>query len=175
MARLRPGWAAIFSVLVLAAPAGAGVLDPSPDAVVGPPAPAVHTGPVRFVAPLDARIGSPFGHRWGRLHAGIDIEGWQRTDVHAAAAGVVTRVGWLPGYSGYGLVVVVRHTPTLVTMYAHLARSFVRKGDRVKAGQHIATAGCTGSCFGTHLHFEVHVRGKPVNPMRWLHGKLSLR
>jgi murein DD-endopeptidase MepM/ murein hydrolase activator NlpD len=128
----------------------------------------VHTGPVRFVAPLDARIGSPFGHRWGRLHAGIDIEGWARTDVHAAAPGRVTAVGWLTSYEGYGRTIVITHGGGLVTMYAHLARSLVRTGERVERAQLIAVAGCTGSCTGTHLHFEVHLHGKPVNPMRFL-------
>jgi murein DD-endopeptidase MepM/ murein hydrolase activator NlpD len=168
----RPGWAATISALLLAAPAAAGLLEPSADTVVGPQPRPPRT---RFVAPLHALVSSPFGRRWGRFHAGIDIEGWQRTDVHSAAAGMVTRVGWLPAYAGYGLVVVVRHSPTLVTMYAHLARSFVRAGERVRAGQHIATAGCTGSCSGTHLHFEVHLGRRPVDPMRWLHGKLSFR
>jgi murein DD-endopeptidase MepM/ murein hydrolase activator NlpD len=171
----RPVTAAIICALFLAAPATAGVLQPSRDTVVGPSAASTPTGPVKFVVPLRALVSSPFGPRWGGFHYGIDIEGWQRTDVHAAAPGVVERVGWLPHYEGYGFVVVIRHSRALMTMYAHLAHALVKKGQHVEAGQHIAKAGCTGSCYGTHLHFEVHLYGKAVDPMRWLRGKMRFR
>lgn len=175
MAPLRPGLAAIIGMLFLVAPAGAATLEPSPDTAIGPLTLVPEPDPIRFVVPLRALASSPYGPRWGGFHYGVDIEGWQRTDVRAAADGVVTRVGWLPHYSGYGYVVVVRHAPGLATMYAHLSRALVREGQRVESGQHIASAGCTGSCYGTHLHFEVHRRGKAVDPMRWLHGKLRFR
>lgn len=118
--------------------------------------------------PLDGPFGSPFGYRWGRMHQGIDIEGWSETRVRAAQSGVVTKVGWLNGYSGFGLVVKIRHERRIVTMYAHLARALVKRGERVTAGQLIGKAGCTGSCTGVHLHFQMWERGKLVNPMRYL-------
>jgi murein DD-endopeptidase MepM/ murein hydrolase activator NlpD len=128
---------------------------------------ATHREPA-WVLPLDAAIGSPFGPRWGRFHEGIDIEGWAETRVRAARPGVVTQVGWLQGYEGYGLVAMIRHRNGFVTMYAHLAKAFVRPGDRVAGGQLIAQAGCTGSCTGVHLHFQMWLRGKLVDPLRFL-------
>ena len=163
---LRPVTAiAVACAFVLAGSASASIPDPP---LGGPAARRLPERLLPLTMPLHARIGSPFGRRWGGFHAGIDIEGWARTDVHAAASGRVTSVGWLAHYEGYGMMVVIRHGQGLVTMYAHLARSFVRQGDWVERGQLIARAGCTGSCTGTHLHFEVHLHGKPVNPMRFL-------
>jgi len=62
-----------------------------------------------------------------------------------------------------------------VTMYAHLARALVERGDSVVRGQLIAKAGCTGSCTGVHLHFQVWVHGKLTDPMRFLKGRVRLR
>jgi murein DD-endopeptidase MepM/ murein hydrolase activator NlpD len=128
-----------------------------------------------FYVPLNGNLGSPFGYRWGRMHEGIDIEGWAHTKVHAALAGDVVRVGWLRGYEGYGLVIKLRHAGGIVTMYAHLARAFVRRGDRVAVGQLIGRAGCTGSCTGVHLHFQVWVNGKLTDPLRFLGKRVRLR
>jgi murein DD-endopeptidase MepM/ murein hydrolase activator NlpD len=128
-----------------------------------------------FYVPLNGNLGSPFGYRWGRMHEGIDIEGWAHTKVHAALAGDVVRVGWLRGYEGYGLVIKVHHAGGIVTMYAHLARAFVRRGDRVAEGQLIGRAGCTGSCTGVHLHFQVWVNGKLTDPLRFLGNRVRLR
>ncbi|HVD67014.1 MAG TPA: M23 family metallopeptidase [Gaiellaceae bacterium] len=128
-----------------------------------------------FFVPLNGNLGSPFGYRWGRMHEGIDIEGWAHTDVHAALAGTVTRVGWLRNASGYGLVVKLRHEGGIVSMYAHLAKALVRPGDRVAEGQLIGRAGCTGSCTGVHLHFQVWVDGKLTDPQRFLGNRVRLR
>jgi murein DD-endopeptidase MepM/ murein hydrolase activator NlpD len=128
-----------------------------------------------FFVPLNGNLGSPFGYRWGRLHEGIDIEGWAHTEVHAALTGTVTRVGWLPRFSGYGLVIKIRHAGGIVTMYAHLARAFVARGDSVARGQVIGRAGCTGSCTGVHLHFQVWLRGRLVDPLRFLGNRVRLR
>jgi len=125
--------------------------------------------------PLDGPFGSPFGYRWGRMHQGIDIEGWSETRVRAAQSGVVTKVGWLNGYSGFGLVVKIRHERRIVTMYAHLERALVKRGERVTAGQLIGKAGCTGSCTGVHLHFQMWERGKLVNPMRYRKRRVFVR
>jgi murein DD-endopeptidase MepM/ murein hydrolase activator NlpD len=129
----------------------------------------------RWVLPLDGPLGSPFGYRWGRLHEGVDIEGWAETHVHAARDGVVTKVGWLKGMDGYGLVVKIRHDDGFVTMYAHLARSLVERGEIVAAGELIARAGCTGSCTGVHLHFQMWHHGKLVDPVRFLGRRAFVR
>jgi murein DD-endopeptidase MepM/ murein hydrolase activator NlpD len=128
-----------------------------------------------FFVPLNGNLGSPFGYRWGRLHEGIDIEGWAHTRVYAALDGTVTRVGWLGGYSGYGLVVKIRHADGIVTMYAHLAGAYVKPGDTVTRGELIARAGCTGSCTGVHLHFQVWVHGKLTDPLVFLGNRVRLR
>ena len=157
--------AGLFLFGLLATPAGAQLPEP------------VERVPDRqlFFVPLNGNLGSPFGYRWGRMHEGIDIEGWAHTDVHAALAGTVTRVGWLTNYEGFGLVIKVRHTDGIVTMYAHLAKALVRPGDRVAEGQLIAKAGCTGSCTGVHLHFQVWVNGKLTDPQRYLGNRVRLR
>ena len=128
-----------------------------------------------FYVPLNGNLGSPFGPRWGRFHEGIDIEGWAHTKVHAALSGEVIRVGWLRGYEGFGLVIKLRHERGIVTMYAHLAQAFVKRGDRVAEGQLIGRAGCTGSCTGVHLHLQVWVGGKLTDPLRFLGNRVRLR
>ena len=155
----------LFLFGLLTAPAGAQLPEP------------VERVPDRqlFFVPLNGNLGSPFGYRWGRMHEGIDIEGWAHTDVHAALAGTVTRVGWLPHASGFGFVIKVRHDGGIVTMYAHLAKAHVRPGDRVAEGQLIAKAGCTGSCTGVHLHFQVWANGKLTDPQRYLGNRVRLR
>jgi murein DD-endopeptidase MepM/ murein hydrolase activator NlpD len=155
----------LFLFCLLAPPAGAQLPEP------------VERVPDRqlFFVPLNGNLGSPFGYRWGRMHEGIDIEGWAHTDVHAALAGTVTKVGWLTNYDGFGLVIKVRHSDGIVTMYAHLAKALVRPGDRVAEGQLIGKAGCTGSCTGIHLHFQVWVNGKLTDPQRYLGNRVRLR
>ena len=157
--------AGLFLFGLLATPAGAPLPEP------------VERVPDRqlFFVPLNGNLGSPFGYRWGRMHEGIDIEGWAHTDVHAALAGTVTKVGWLKNYDGFGLVIKLRHTGGIVTMYAHLAKPLVRPGERVAEGQLIAKAGCTGSCTGVHLHFQVWVNGKLTDPQRFLGNRVKLR
>ncbi|HEU4448546.1 MAG TPA: M23 family metallopeptidase [Gaiellaceae bacterium] len=102
------------------------------------------------------------------MHQGIDIEGWYETRVRAAQSGVVTKAGWVRDYSGFGLVVKVRHDGGVVSMYAHLARALVGRGERVTAGQLIGRAGCTGSCTGVHLHFQMWDDGRLVDPLDYL-------
>ena len=121
-----------------------------------------------FAVPLDGPLESGFGYRWGRLHAGLDIGVLGTDRVRAALGGVVTRVGYQAHYAGYGNVVLIRHGNGLATLYAHLASYGVRVGESVERGEPIGQAGCTGSCTGQHLHFEVRMGGKPVNPLRFL-------
>ncbi len=145
----------LFCCSVLASSAQAGYEEAPSDS---------HPEP-RWLVPMDGPLGSPFGLRWGRMHEGVDIEGWEETRVRATRVGVVTHAGWLGDYSGYGFVVKVRHEGGIVTMYAHLARAFVERGDVVTARQIIGRAGCTGSCTGTHLHFQAWRLGKLIDPL----------
>jgi murein DD-endopeptidase MepM/ murein hydrolase activator NlpD len=115
------------------------------------------------VMPAQGTITSPFGHDGARWHPGIDIGILRSLVVRAAVPGRVVQVGQVRGYEGYGNVVVVR-SRGYQELYGHLAAWRVRIGQFVVPGQHIATAGCTGWCTGTHLHFEVRRLGKPVSP-----------
>ena len=108
------------------------------------------------------RFTSGFGPRWGEMHRGIDLAGRSRTPIYATADGVVTRAGW---NGGYGRVVYIKHPFGIETRYAHLARIRVKKGQSVSRGQKIGDMGNSGRSTGTHLHYEVRVGGKAVNPM----------
>lgn len=118
-----------------------------------------------FVWPVGGTLVSPFGQRWGRLHAGIDIAAPAGTPVVASAAGTVTYAGSM---GGYGLLVVVQHAGGIATAYAHNSSLAVSVGQSVGQGETVAAVGCTGLCFGDHVHFEVRVGGSPVDPMGYL-------
>jgi murein DD-endopeptidase MepM/ murein hydrolase activator NlpD len=122
-------------------------------------------GTGKLIWPARGPITSPFGQRWGRLHAGIDIGVPSGTPVRAADTGRVVLSGPSGGYGNY---MCIQHTRTLSTCYAHNSRLGARKGDRVRQGQVIARSGNTGNSTGPHLHFETRINGKPVNPMRFL-------
>jgi murein DD-endopeptidase MepM/ murein hydrolase activator NlpD len=142
-----------------------------PDFVLTPP----KSPPVRFGVPLHGLNYWNYGPRWGRFHSGTDIAVLGGHDnVVAPLPGLVTNVGWLNNYSGYGLVVKVRHKGGLATMYAHLERATARVGDWVTKGDLLGHAGCTGSCTGEHLHFEVRVHGKLKNPRGFIGKTLTL-
>jgi murein DD-endopeptidase MepM/ murein hydrolase activator NlpD len=131
---------------------------------------AIYDGPLRLGAgglawPVAGPIVSPFGQRWGRLHAGVDIAAPAGTVIRAAAAGSVVIRGPVGGYGNY---VCVQHTARLTSCYAHLSRFLTEKGAVVRQGDPIGLVGCTGHCFGDHLHFETWVGGRPVDPMRYL-------
>jgi murein DD-endopeptidase MepM/ murein hydrolase activator NlpD len=119
------------------------------------------------VMPAQGTITSPFGHDGARWHPGIDIGILRSLDVRAAVPGRIVHVGEVRGYEGYGNVVVVR-SPGYQEIYAHLAAWRVRIGQFVVPGERIATAGCTGWCTGTHLHFEVRKDGTAVSPFATL-------
>jgi murein DD-endopeptidase MepM/ murein hydrolase activator NlpD len=118
--------------------------------------------------PARGTVTDGFGPRWGRMHLGLDIGILRSLDLRAAAAGTVRSTGWLTGYDGYGQVVLVEVGAGYETMYAHLSRIDVRPGDTLAPGDHVGLAGCTGSCTGTHLHFELHQYGDPIDPMPFL-------
>ena len=122
---------------------------------------------VQPVMPAQGTITSPFGPDGARWHPGIDIGVLRSLAVRAAVSGRVVLVGEVPGYEGYGNVVVVR-SRGYQEIYAHLATWRVRIGQSVVPGQRIATAGCTGFCTGTHLHFEVRKNGEAVSPFATL-------
>lgn len=92
----------------------------------------------------------------------------QTLTVRSAAAGTVELVGEPYGYEGYGNVIVIRLAPGVLAVYAHLASSSVKVGEKVLPSESIGIAGCTGICTGTHLHFEIRVGGTPVNPLQFL-------
>jgi len=118
-----------------------------------------------FAWPVSGTVVSPFGMRWGRLHAGIDIAAPTGTPVVASASG---RVAYAGSMSGYGLIVVIQHAGSIATAYAHNSSLAVAPGQSVSRGQVIASVGCTGHCYGPHVHFEVRVNGTPVDPMGYL-------
>ncbi len=116
-------------------------------------------------------ISSPYGLRWGRLHAGIDIPMAIGTPLHAAAAGRVTEASY---FSGYGNYTCIQHATAFTTCYAHQDQLQVRPGQTVAAGQVIGRSGNTGGSTGPHLHFEVRrgagFAGTPVDPAPYLQG-----
>ncbi len=120
--------------------------------------------------PASGTVTSPYGDDAGRWHPGIDIGILRSLAVRAAQPGRVLAVGQRRGFEGYGNVVEIAVGGGYTALYAHLAGWRVRVGDEVEAGQRIGTAGCTGSCSGTHLHFELRVRSHPVDPLRFRVG-----
>lgn len=120
-----------------------------------------------FAMPLRGgyRFTSPYGYRWGRLHAGIDLAGPVGMDVHAPADGVVTEAGW---ENGYGNVIKLRHEFGVSTVYGHLSKIRVKRGQKVSRGEVIGDTGNTGRSTGPHLHYEIRVGGAPVNPMTFI-------
>ncbi|MEL6915114.1 MAG: M23 family metallopeptidase [Pseudomonadota bacterium] len=111
------------------------------------------------------RFTSGFGPRWGRMHNGADFAAPTGTDIFATADGVVIHAGWL---SGYGRLIKIQHEFGIETRYAHLSKIRVNVGQRVSRGQHIGDMGNSGRSTGTHLHYEIRVGGKPVNPMIYI-------
>jgi murein DD-endopeptidase MepM/ murein hydrolase activator NlpD len=99
------------------------------------------------------------------MHYGQDIAARYGSPVKAARSGVVIADGW---YGGYGKYIDVRHEGGIVTRYAHLSAANVRVGQGVNRGQLIGKIGTSGWATGPHLHFEVRVNGRPVDPRPWL-------
>jgi murein DD-endopeptidase MepM/ murein hydrolase activator NlpD len=131
----------------------------------GPGAGPIRHGSGRLIWPVNGPVVSPFGMRWGRLHAGIDIAVPAGTPIRAADSGRVVLMGWVGGYGNY---TCVQHTSTMSTCYGHQSRFGTSNGAGVRQGQVIGYVGCTGHCFGDHLHFEVRINGSPVDPMGYL-------
>lgn len=107
--------------------------------------------------------------RWGEFHNGIDMAASWGTPYYAAASGTVVLSRW---NGGFGYNIQIDHGNGVLTLYGHSSKLVVKEGDRVEAGQVIGNIGDTGFSTGPHLHFEVHVNGKPTNPVPFLlsHG-----
>lgn len=119
-----------------------------------------------FVMPTKGIFTSGFGYRWGALHAGIDLAGPIGTPIYAASDGVVVDAG---PTAGYGAWVKIRHSDGTVTLYGHVNTWDVQIGQRVFAGDQIATIGNRGNSTGPHLHFEVLLGGtNRTDPVPWL-------
>ncbi len=111
------------------------------------------------------RYTSGFGMRWGRMHNGTDFAAPVGTPIYSTADGVVTHASWS---SGYGRLIKIQHEFGIETRYAHLNRIRVQVGQRVSRGERIGDMGSSGRSTGPHLHYEVRVGGRPVNPMIYI-------
>jgi murein DD-endopeptidase MepM/ murein hydrolase activator NlpD len=127
-------------------------------------------GPIRqgsgaLIWPVNGVFTSPFGMRWGRLHAGIDIAAPTGTGIRAADSGTVRIAGWVGGYGNY---TCIQHGGAMSTCYGHQSSIGVSVGQNVSKGQVIGAVGSTGHSTGPHLHFEVRINGSAVDPMGYL-------
>ena len=132
---------------------------------------AVQRVPIAMPLHSSYRLTSPFGYRRhpvsGRsdMHEGVDMAGRYGTPIHATADGTVIHAGW---QSGYGRLVKIRHANGFETRYGHLSQIRVSVGERVSQGDVIGDMGNTGRSTGTHLHYEVRIGGRPVNPLEFI-------
>jgi murein DD-endopeptidase MepM/ murein hydrolase activator NlpD len=132
-------------------------------------------GPIRqgsggLIWPVNGPITSPFceSRAWESCHPGIDIGVPAGTPIRAAAAGRVVLMQPDSASGGYGNFTCIQHSASMSTCYAHQSRFGTSMGANVSQGQVIGYVGCTGRCFGDHLHFEVRINGSVVNPMNYL-------
>lgn len=123
------------------------------------------------------RMASGYGYRNDpftkirKFHAGMDFTAKTGTPIYATGDGIVERAD--NRASGYGNHIVLKHGFGYKTLYAHLSKYNVKKGQRVKRGDIIGFVGSTGRSEAPHLHYEVHVNGKPVNPINFYYGNIS--
>ena len=110
-------------------------------------------------------VSSEYGSRWGTTHTGIDFAAPAGTHIYSWRSGTVTFAGWS---GGYGNFIIVDHGDGFVTRYAHCSKIAVTKGQTVSQGQVIGYVGTTGNSTGNHLHFEIKVNGRFVNPRNYL-------
>lgn len=117
--------------------------------------------------PVRGPITSDFGPRRGlaRVHSGIDIAAEPGTLCRIAAAGTVVFAGW---QNGYGKTVIVDHGHRIHTLYGHLSKIGVSRGQQVEQGAVLGSTGTTGHVSGPHLHYEILVNGRPVDPGPYL-------
>jgi len=134
------------------------------------PAGAIKRGNGSMIWPVNGPITSPFCERraWEACHPGIDIGVPSGTPIRAAASGKVTLMQSVGASGGYGNYTCASPTSSLSTCYAHQSRFATSLGASVSQGQVIGYSGCTGLCFGAHLHFEVRINGAVTNPLNYL-------
>jgi murein DD-endopeptidase MepM/ murein hydrolase activator NlpD len=130
-------------------------------------------GPIRYgsgqlIWPVDGPVVSGFGPRWGSMHEGIDIAVPAGTPIRAADAGTVVLLQSDGESGGYGNFTCLDHGGGLQTCYAHQSSFAVGGGQSVSQGDVIGYVGCTGHCYGDHLHFEVRISGAPTDPLGYL-------
>jgi murein DD-endopeptidase MepM/ murein hydrolase activator NlpD len=133
---------------------------------VGP----IKGGAGQLIWPVNGPITSPFCERraWEACHPGMDIGVPSGTPIRAAAAGKVVLTQGEGSSGGYGNFTCIQHTASMSTCYAHQSSIGVHVGQSVSQGQVIGLSGCTGRCYGPHLHFEVRINGAVTNPMNYL-------
>lgn len=133
----------------------------------GPRSPIAGGMPGRL--PVVGMLTSPYGmrthpvHGGRRWHGGVDLAAPAGTPVHATSDGVVVNAGWA---GGYGLLVKLSHGGLYETQYGHLRQISVKAGQLVKRGDVIGQVGSTGNSTGPHVHYELRVAGRPVDPMK---------
>jgi peptidoglycan DL-endopeptidase CwlO len=134
------------------------------------PAGPIHQGSGGLIWPVTGPITSPFceSRAWEACHPGIDIGVASGTPIRAAAAGRVVLMQSEAQSGGYGNFTCVQHTSSMSTCYAHQSQFATSMGAEVSPGQVIGYSGCTGRCFGPHLHFEVRINGAVTNPLNHL-------
>ncbi len=132
------------------------------------------------VAKTQCKVVSGFGMRfhpilrYRRLHSGIDLTARPGTPIYATGDGVVRVAGRNPqGMAGYGVVTLIDHGFGIQTLYAHMQNTKVRVGQKVKRGEQIGTVGSSGMSSGSHLHYEVIINGKKVDPVYYFGGDLT--
>jgi murein DD-endopeptidase MepM/ murein hydrolase activator NlpD len=167
--QLLEAQSASLGARIRAAEAAAAARAAEPAQTTSPPATAAQSSS-GLIWPVQGPVTSPFGPRClpngdCSFHPGIDIAASTGTPIHAAAAGTVIYAGWM---DGYGNLTVIDHGRGLATAYGHQSAIAVALGATVSQGQSIGAVGCTGYCFGPHLHFEVRVNGEPVDPLGYL-------
>lgn len=111
---------------------------------------------------------SPYGMRWGQLHAGVDLAAPEGAPYKAVHDGTVKLAQY---YGGYGYAVIVDHGNGVETIYGHSSKLLVKPGQQVKAGDTLGLVGNTGHSYGSHLHLEVHVNGEPRDPIPWFRDR----
>jgi murein DD-endopeptidase MepM/ murein hydrolase activator NlpD len=133
----------------------------------GPAAGPIRRGTGSMIWPVNGPITSPFCERraWEACHPGIDIGVPAGTPIRAADGGRVVIAGWVGGYGNY---TCIQHSASLSSCYGHQSAILVSVGQTVSQGQVIGRSGCTGLCFGDHLHFEVRINGAVTNPLNYL-------
>ena len=128
------------------------------------PAGPIRAGAGGFIWPVNGPITSGFGMRWGRMHEGVDISSPSGTPIRAAKSGSIVLAS---AYGGYGNYTCISHGGGLSSCYAHQS-SFARTSGSISQGDVLGYVGCTGHCFGDHLHFEIRINGQAVDPLGYL-------